>query len=336
MEYRKLGNTEMLVSRVGFGGIPVQRIDGSEAKNVLIYAEENGINFVDSARGYSVSEEFIGNALEGRRDKWIIATKSMSRDYESMIRDVNISLTNLKTSYIDLYQFHNIRTMDEYNKVLGEDGAYKALSEMKDKGIIKHIGITSHSADMLKIAVESGKFETIMFPYNIIERQGESIFERASGLGIGVIAMKPLAGGAIDDGELAMKFILSNKNVTTAIPGMADINEVKINAAAGSDIKPLTAEEIDKMDSIVQELGTEFCRRCGYCAPCSQGIDIPGIMVLKAYKERYDLGSWAEERYFGNKKRAKDCTECGACEKRCPYELPIRKLMKDIRKCFEE
>lgn len=336
MEYRKLGNTGMMVSAVGFGGIPVQRIDGSEAKNVLIYAEENGVNFVDSARGYTVSEEFIGNALKGRRDKWIIATKSMSRDYDSMMRDINISLANLKTSYIDLYQLHNVRTMDEYNEVLGEKGAYKALCEMKAKGIIKHIGITSHSADMLKIAVESGKFETIMFPYNIIERQGEAIFERAHELGIGVIAMKPLAGGAIDDGELSMKFILSNKNITTAIPGMADINEVKTNTSAGSSIKPLTVDETDKMNRIAQKLGTEFCRRCGYCAPCSQGIDIPGIMVLKAYKERYDLGSWAEERYFGNKKRAKDCTECGACEKRCPYELPIRKLMKDIRECFGE
>lgn len=336
MEYRKLGSTGIMVSAVGFGGIPVQRISSSEAKKVLIYAEDKGINFVDSARGYSVSEEFIGNALEGRRDKWIIATKSMSRDYESMIRDVNISLTNLKTSYIDLYQFHNIRTMDEYNKVMGQNGAYEALYEMKVKGIVKHIGLTSHSADILKMAIESGKFETIMFPYNIIERQGESVFKRAQELGIGVIAMKPLAGGALDDGELSMKFILSNKNITTAIPGMADTNEVDINAAAGCNIEPLTEEEKARMDKTARELGSEFCRRCGYCAPCTQGIDIPGIMVLKAYKERYNLGGWAEERYFANKKRAKDCTECGACEKRCPYELPIRKMMKNISKCFNE
>lgn len=336
MIFNDLGNTGIKVSRVGFGGIPVQRITKSEAKNVIVKAEESGINFIDSARGYTVSEELIGEAIDGRREKWIIATKSMVRDYASMINDVNTSLTNFKTDFIDLYQFHNIKTMDEYNKVLGEDGAYRALYEMKQKGKIGHIGITSHSADMLQIAIESGKFETIMFPYNIVETQGEKIFERAKELGIGVIAMKPFAGGALSEASLALKFILSNENVSCAIPGMGNVDEVKSNAAAAGEKTPITEEEKAAMAKISKELGSEFCRRCGYCAPCVKGIDIPGIMVLKAYKERYGLGEWAEQRYFANKARAKDCIECGACEKRCPYELPIRKMLKEVRKCFCE
>lgn len=336
MNYRKLGCSNLEVSVVGFGGIPVQRIDKAETKKVVKRAEELGINFIDTARGYTVSEELIGEALEGRRDKWIIATKSMARDKESMARDVEISLKNLKTDYIDLYQFHNIRTQEEYDKVLGENGAYAALLEAKAQGKIGHIGITSHSMDMLRIALESGKFETIMYPYNIVETQAFELFRRAKELNIGVIAMKPMAGGNLEDGAMALKFIFENENITTAIPGMATIEEVEQNAAVGSELKPLTFEERERALTIAKELGENFCRRCGYCAPCVKGIDIPSMFVIKGYKAKYDLASWAEQRYFASAARAKDCIECGACEKRCPYNLPIRSMLKEVRKCFNE
>lgn len=336
MEYRVLGSTGLKISAVGFGGIPVQRIDKAAAKEVIIKAEELGINFIDSARGYSISEEFIGEALEGRRDKWIIATKSMARDKESMLRDVKISLNNLRTDFIDLYQFHNIRTEADYEKVLAPGGAYEALVEMKEQGKIGHIGITSHSMDILKIAIESGKFESIMYPYNIVEIQAEDLFKRAHQLNIGVIAMKPMAGGNLEDGEMAMKFILENQNVTSAIPGMATIEEVEQNAAVGNNFVPLSGIERERALSIAKELGDNFCRRCGYCAPCTKGIDIPSMFVFRGYKEKYDLAGWAEDRYFNSQIRAKDCIECGACEKRCPYNLPIINMLKDVRKTFNE
>lgn len=336
MKYKELGKTGLKVSVVGFGGIPIQRINNDEAKDVIIFAEEKGINFIDTARGYTVSEEYIGKSLEGRRDKWIIATKSMARDKQSMIKDVNQSLTNLKTEYIDLYQLHNVKTMDEYNKVLGEDGAYSALKEFKDQGKIGHIGITSHSLDMLKIAIESGKFETVMYPYNIIENQAEDLFKRANELGIGVIAMKPIAGGAFNQGILALKYILQNDNITCAIPGMGKIDEVEENSKICDEDIVLTESDNLEIKAIRETMGTEFCRRCGYCAPCPKGIDIPNIFIFQAYKERYNLAEWAEGRYSSLKATAKDCIECGSCEEKCPYNLPIRKMLKKARKVFKD
>ena len=336
MEYRILGKTGLKVSAIGFGGIPVQRISKQESIKVIERAEELGINFIDTARGYGISEMFIGEALKGRRENWIIASKTMVRDKEGMKNEVAISLNNLKTEYIDLYQFHNVRTMEDYEKILSENGAYSALEEAKVDGKVRHIGITSHSLELLKIAVESGKFESIMYPYNIVETQAEELFKRAKELNIGVIAMKPMAGGALTDGTIAMKFILENEAITTAIPGMASIEEVEENYKVGSSFKPLTYEEKEKALEEASKLGNEFCRRCGYCAPCPKGIDIPTMFVIRGYKERYDLASWAEERYSAMKNTAKDCIECGACEVKCPYNLPIRKMLKEVRKTFNE
>ncbi|WP_251860811.1 aldo/keto reductase [Clostridium sp. Marseille-Q2269] len=336
MNYKELGSTGLKVSMVAFGGIAIQKITCEESADIIHKAEELGMNFIDTARLYTVSEEYVGYALEGRRDKWIIATKSMARDKNSMMEEANRSFKNLRTDYIDLYQFHNVKTVEDYEKILSEDGAYKALEELKSKGKIGHIGITSHSLDVLKVAIESGKFETIMYPYNIVERQGKELFQRAKELNIGVIDMKPMAGGALNNGTLALKYVLSNKNITTAIPGMANLEEVVENSACGNKDIVLTEQEKIECDKILKELGTEFCRRCGYCAPCTKNIDIPGIFVLEAYKIRYGLPEWADDRYFSLDSRAKDCIECGACEKRCPYDLPIIKMLKRVRTEFEE
>lgn len=336
MKYKKLGGTGLDVSVVGFGGIPIQRVTVEEVRKVILKAQEEGMNFIDTARGYSVSEEYIGEALEGNREKWIIATKSMARDFDGMKKDVETSLSNLRTDHIDLYQLHNVRTMEDYNKVIGKGGALEALVEAKKQGKVRHIGITSHSLDTLKVAMESGLFETMMYPYNIVETQATDVFKRAKELNIGVIAMKPMAGGALTDGRLAMRFILQNDDVTIAIPGMATVEEVMENAAAGKEAIQLTDDELHEVERIAEELGTTFCRRCGYCAPCTAGIDIPSMFVFQAYKERYNLGEWAEDRYYKMKTRAKDCIECGECEGRCPYDLPIRDMLKSVNKTFNE
>lgn len=334
MIYKELGSTGLKVSVIGFGGIPVQRTDAEGTKKVLIKAEELGINYIDTARGYTVSEEYIGYALDGRRENWIIATKSMARDKDSMEKDIEVSLKNLRTDYIDLYQIHNMKDMDQYNLVLSENGAYNALLKAKSEGKIGHIGATFHSLEILKLAIESRKFETVMYPYNIVENQGEELFKRAKELNIGVVVMKPLAGGAINNGTLALKYILNNKNVSTVIPGMADEAEVVENAAVASKDSSLTEIELEEIASIKKQLGSEFCRRCGYCGPCPQGIDIPGIFLFAGYKERYNLGNWAEDRYFSLKVTAKDCVKCGACESRCPYNLPIRKMLEKAKVTF--
>lgn len=336
MRYRALGKTNLNISLIGFGGIPIQRTTVEKTKGVIIRAEELGINFIDTARGYSVSEEYIGQCLQGRRDKWIIATKSMARDKEAMIKDINISLNNLKTDYIDLYQIHNVKTVEDLEFVLSDAGAYKALEEAKEEGKIGHIGLTSHSLELLEHAIELNKFETIMYPYNIVENQADKLFKRCAELNIGVIAMKPMAGGAITNGKLALKYILNNNNINVAIPGMADLEEVEENALVGSENIEMTEEDVRECNHIKKDLGSVFCRRCGYCAQCPQGIDIPTVFIFSGYKERYGLGNWAEERYATMKKRAKDCVKCGICETRCPYDLPIRDMLEKVNKVFGE
>ena len=174
MEYRTLGKTGLRISRMGFGGIPIQRIDAEGTKLLLKKMAEQGINYIDTARGYTVSEEYIGYGLEGLRDKFILATKSMSRTKEAMASDIETSLRNLRTDYIDLYQVHN-PNMDQLEQVTGKGGALEALMEAKDAGKIGHIGITAHSTAVFEKALELDWVETVMFPYNIVESQGEEL-----------------------------------------------------------------------------------------------------------------------------------------------------------------
>ncbi|MBC6695684.1 aldo/keto reductase [Terrisporobacter mayombei] len=326
---RNLGNTDIKIKRVGFGGIPIQRITQEETNIVIDELESQGINFIDTARGYTVSEEYIGNALQGRRGKFYIATKSMSRDYESMKKDIEISLSNLKTDYIDLYQIHNIKPV-EYDTIFDDDKAYKALLEAKEEGKIKNIGITSHSLEVIEKIVEGDKFATIQFPYNIVEDQADAVFRKAHKKGIGTITMKPLAGGAIDDGALAIKYILSKEYIDVAIPGMNNVKEVQENVSVLQDLN-LTPKDNEKIEKIRKELNGNFCRRCEYCLPCPNNVNIPQNFLMEGYFTRYNLKEWALERYesLGDGK-ATSCTECGLCEEKCPYNLPIRKMLKNV------
>ena len=327
MEYRILGKTELKISRLGFGGIPIQKIDAEGTKALIGELIEKGVNFIDTARGYTVSEEYLGYALEGVRDKFVIATKSMARTKDAMAKDIDVSLKNLRTDYIDLYQIHNPGAKDLV-QVMAPGGALEALREAKAAGKIGHIGITLHSVELFRQAIEFDFVETVMFPYNIVETQGEELIAQCAEKNIGFICMKPLAGGAIEDAVTAMRFIVSNPAVTVVIPGMADAAEIAQNASAISDTAPLSDKEQEKIAGIRAELGTNFCRRCNYCAPCAVGINIPGVFLFEGYYSRYDLKKWAIDRYSQMAKTASDCIGCGVCESRCPYDLPIRKMLK--------
>lgn len=333
MEYRVLGKTGLKISRLGFGGIPIQRINAEGTKELMVKLVEAGVNYIDTARGYTVSEEYLGYALEGIRDKFVLATKSMARTKEAMAKDIDISLKNLRTDYIDLYQIHNPNAAD-LEAVQKEGGALEALLEAKAAGKIGHIGVTLHAADLFKVAVEYDWVETIMFPYNVVETQGEKLIDRCAERNIGFIAMKPLAGGAIDDTALAMRFIANNPSVTVVIPGMEKAEQIQQNAEAVANTAPLTGEEKNKIAAIRKELGTNFCRRCNYCAPCTEGINIPFSIMLEGYYTRYGLQEWAAGRYMAMGKKASDCVGCGVCESRCPYDLPIRQMLKKVEKVF--
>lgn len=333
MEYRILGKTGLMVSRVGFGGIPLQKTTPAEAKAVIDALVACGINFIDTARGYTVSEELIGTAIEGRRDKFILASKSMSRTAEAIRRDIDISLQNLRTDYIDLYQIHNLPVRD-FDTVMGEGGALEGLLEAKKEGKIRHIGLTAHSVESFERALEWNCIETIMFPYNIVETQGEALIAKCFEKNVGFICMKPLAGGALENATLALRFILNNPAVGVVIPGMASVREVKENAGVSDMEGDLRDAELAEIEQIRRELGSNFCRRCNYCAPCTAGISIPSVFLFGGYLERYGLEDWARSRYATLEKTAGDCIGCGVCETRCPYELPIREMMKKHSEAF--
>lgn len=335
MEYRVLGKTGLKVSRMGFGGIPIQRIDAEGTKKLMESLVREGVNYIDTARGYTVSEEYLGYALEGIRDKFILATKSIARTKEAMAADIEKSLHNLRTDYIDLYQVHN-PSMEQLTQVAGEGGALEALMEAKEAGKIGHIGLTAHSTAVFERALSLDWVETIMFPYNIVESQGEDLISKCREKNIGFIDMKPLAGGAIENARLALRYVCANPNVTVVIPGMAEEKELEENLRACLDTAPFCSQEMDEMHAVRKALGTNFCRRCNYCAPCTVGINIPSVFLFSGYLERYDLGDWARERYSTLSVKASACVKCGACETRCPYHLPIRKMLENSAAKFGE
>lgn len=325
---RVLGKTNLKINRIGFGGIPIQRVTQQDTNKIIDELINQGINFIDSARGYTISEEYIGNAIEGKRDKFILASKSMSRTYEDMIKDVDITLKNFKTDYIDLYQLHNVKS-DEYQNIFNDNMAYKALLDCKSQGKIKNIGITSHSIDTIKKAVRDEKFDTIQFPYNIVEDQADEIFREAHERNIGIIVMKPLAGGAINNAKLAIKYILLKNYIDIAIPGMDSVDQVLENISVLENLDIDKEDEL-KIEDIRSQLGNRFCRRCEYCMPCPVGINIPMNFLLEGYYSRYNLKEWSKERYNSLDIKASDCVECGKCESKCPYDLPIREMLKEV------
>ena len=333
MEYTTLGKTGLRISRMGFGGIPIQKVDAGTTRALMERLCALGVNYIDTARGYTVSEAYLGEALVGLRDNFVLATKSMARTKETMARDIETSLQNLRTDHIDLYQVHN-PSLSELEQVVAPGGALEALLEAKTAGKIRHIGVTAHMAAVFERALTLPWVETVMFPYNIVETQGEALMKRAHEQGVGFICMKPLAGGALEDAALAMRFIAQNPDVSVVIPGMCDVREVRQNIDAFENTAPLTQEELAQIETIRKELGTQFCRRCNYCQPCTAGISMSGIFVLEGYLNRYGLGDWARQRYAAMAKKAGDCVGCGVCETRCPYQLPIRDMLKRCKAEF--
>ena len=337
MQYVQLGQTGLRVSRLGFGGIPIQRIDQPGTRALLQAAHEAGINYIDTARGYTVSEEWIGQSLEelGLRDQFVLATKCRVLTREEMQEQLALSLKNLRTDHIELYQFHN-PSLEDLKAILAPGGALEALREARDAGVVGHIGVTAHLAAVFEAALDVPEFETIMFPYNIVEQQGAELIARCAKAGKAFIDMKPLAGGAIEDGRLALRYVLSNPDVTVAIPGMAAPEELEQNVRGAENVAPLTPEEEEACRKVRDALGTQFCRRCNYCAPCSVGIQIPNVFLFQGYLNRYGLADWGRGRYATLPVKASACVQCGACEPRCPYNLPIREMMKKAARDFGE
>lgn len=304
---------------------------------LLQAAHDAGVNYIDTARAYTVSESWIGEALErtGLRNEFVLATKCRALTRAEMETELEASLAALRTDHLDLYQFHN-PTPDALQTILAPGGAMEALLAARAAGRVRHIGVTAHLTATFEAALPVDEIESIMFPYNIVEQQGRELMRRCAGAGKAFVAMKPLAGGAIEDGRLAVRYTLAEPCVTVSIPGMATLEELQTNVQAANDAAPLNGRELADCRMIRERLGTQFCRRCNYCAPCTVGISIPNCFLFQGYLERYGLAEWSRERYASLKVKAGACIGCGKCETRCPYQLPIRQMLKKVAQDFGE
>jgi len=336
METVRLGRTEMMVSRLGFGGIPIQRVSEDEAIAVVTRCLELGITFIDTANAYTTSEGRIGKAISGRRDEVILATKTLSRSREVVQSHLKFSLERLGVEYLDLYQFHQVGDFESLKAVLSPDGPLGLVEEARKEGLVRHIGISSHQIDVAKEAVKSDRFETVMFPLNFIACEAaDKLLPLARDHDVGFIAMKPLAGGRIQNIAVAFKYLLQFPDVVP-IPGIEKVHEIEEIVRVLEGQRAITEAELCDMEQLKQELGTRFCRRCDYCQPCSAEIPISMVMNSDNFfmtMPPYRLFSGHIAEMLA---KAADCTECGECEERCPYHLPIREMIKEHIDKYQE
>ncbi|MFC1905528.1 aldo/keto reductase [Chloroflexota bacterium] len=336
METIRLGKTEMEVSRLGFGGIPIQRLSNDDAIAVVKRCLEMGINFIDTANSYTTSEDRIGQAISEKRSSFFLATKSHARTCDEIEKHLKLSLKRLGVLYIDLYQFHGVNDFNSLDIVSDPHGPMAVVEEAKRAGIVKHIGISSHQIDVAKRAVESDRFETIMFPFNFITADtADELLPLSRAHDVGFIAMKPLAGGMLDNATIAFKYLFQFSDVLP-IPGIEKISEAEeiIKVLEGS--REMSDAEQQEMNRIKDEIGPRFCHRCDYCQPCTQEIPISTVMSAKSFFKRLPPERVFSQMVDLRMEKAATCTECGECEIRCPYNLPIREMIAAQVKWYEE
>lgn len=335
MRYKLLGQTGLKVSEVGFGGIPIMRLTADEAVRVLRRALDRGITFFDTANAYTDSEEKMGMALAGRRTDVVIATKTIKRDAASAAEQIDLSLRRLKTDYIDLYQFHQVSQESDWQTIIGPGGAMEAAVKAKEAGKIRHIGITAHNLQMAIKLVKTGLFATIQFPFSFLEPAArDELFGVAVSRGLGILAMKPFGGGVIESADLAFKFLRQYPEVLP-IPGFH--SEAAVDEIVNLYTKPsaVSPEDLAAMERLQAELGKRFCRRCEYCLPCPQGVMINAAMIYPLAAARMSPAVAAKFSKVPMESIT-NCSECGLCMTRCPYELPIPDLLKEYYALYQQ
>jgi predicted aldo/keto reductase-like oxidoreductase len=335
LEKRRLGRTGLEVSCLGFGGIPIQRVTESEAVKVVNEAIDLGIDFIDTARGYGDSEEKIGAALGGRDAGVVLASKTPKRTPEGIRDDFNESLSRLGVNSIDIYQFHCVNKDEDYDRLTAKGGGIDVLEGMRAEGRLGFIGITSHHLDVFKRALLDDRFDTIQVLYNFLEPEaGNEVIPMAVERDVGVIAMKPLAGGVITDYDIAIRHALLIPQAVV-VPGVGSAEEVRLNVRAAAGARDLSDEDLARIEEIRLDAGSLYCRRCDYCQPCESEIPISFLLHMRTIRERIGDLHMQQEHFKGLLERARSCTECGSCEERCPFELPVRDLVKSARELLE-
>ncbi len=349
MQKRRLGRTNLEVSQVGFGGTWISELPTSDAIAVVRRAFDLGMNYFDTAKLDGDSEEKIGAALQDVRDQCIIATKTGSRTKKESLEDFQNSLKRLKTDRLDIIQLHGIDDQKTLTKAMGPDGSLQTCKQAQKQGLADFIGITGHKPQILVKAIESGEFDTVLVPINVVTRQAlEELVPIAKTNDVGVVVMKPLSaktsnlitclyqpslflisqepelktilGESTDEMvQSALRYVLS-QDVSVVIPGLKNLTEVEVAAKVGKEYTGLSAEEEQRFRI---NLG-DYCRDCGKCLPCPQNINIPAVLRFHTFHQTYGLKKWARKLYNGLDVKANECSSCGQCKSSCPYHLQIQ------------
>ncbi|MCD8384653.1 MAG: aldo/keto reductase [Clostridiales bacterium] len=325
MDMVTLGSTGITVNKNGFGALPIQRISQEDAVRLIRRAYDGGIRFFDTARFYTDSECKLGQALEGIREQVYVATKTAAETAEDFWKDLNTSLGNLRTDYIDLYQFHNPAWCP---KPGDGTGVYEAMLEAKARGMVRHIGITNHRLAVAKEAIASGLYETLQFPFSHISGEQErELVALCRERNMGFIAMKALSGGLITNSAAAYAFEAQFDNVLP-IWGVQRERELDEFLSYIDDPPALTPELQAVIDRDREQLCGEFCRGCGYCMPCPVGIEINSCARMSLMLRRAPAQSWLTPEWQEKMKRIEQCLHCGRCKGKCPYGLDTPTLLE--------
>lgn len=319
-----LGKTNLEINKNGFGALPIQRCSMDEAVEILKKAYDEGINFYDTAHFYTDSEEKMGKAFEDiPRENIYLVSKTAAETPEVFWSDLKTSLESLKTDYLDLYQFHNISFVPKE-----DDDVYKAMLEAKEKGMIRHIGITTHKITFAHEAIESGLYETLQYPFSYLSGEEEiELVEKCKDLDVGFIAMKAMGGGLIKNSKASFAYINQFDNVLP-IWGIQKLEELD-EFLSYNDTTVLTDDLKAEIEKDKEELGENFCRGCAYCMPCPEEINISLCARMSLWIRRFPAEPYLTEEYQEMMEHTKDCTECYSCTDKCPYELDIPELLKE-------
>ena len=328
MQSVELGHSGLNVSQIGFGGIPIIPLPADEASAIVRYCFDRGVTFFDTANMYPTSEEKIGEALADVRQQVVLATKTTERNAAGAAEHIDLSLKQLKTDWIDLYQLHNVSNEAALAELQAPSGAYEAVFKAQQAGKIRCIGISSHSIPVATAALETGLFQTLQFPFNFIESDPEdALFPLARSRGVGIIGMKPLGGGLLERADLCFGFLQRYPDIVP-IPGIHTRAEADEIVELYRHRPQSTDSHLKAMEDIRTALGKKFCHRCEYCMPCEQGVQISGVLMFRAAAKRLSQDNvklWLGEAM----ETVKQCVECGECEHNCPYQLPIVDLLKE-------
>ena len=327
MKYIRFGKTGLTVSEIGFGGIPIIRLAADEAVRVVRHAFDRGITFYDTANMYVDSEAKIGRALFSIRDRVIIATKTIRRDAAGFNKHLEQSLENLKTDYIDLFQFHQVADAAEWDKITQPDGAWDDAVKAVKAGKIRFLGVSSHSLPMAVKLAKTGLFSSIQFPFNFIEQDaGKELHPYCRDNGIASIAMKPFAGGVIDNASVVFKYLRQFPDVLP-IPGFDSVQAVDEIVSIYETPNHVADKDRELMEQYRRELGLAFCRRCEYCQPCPQGVLITPAMGYPVIARRMSPEIAVDFSRVPMESTLL-CDACGTCVEKCPYDIPIPEILK--------